>query len=152
MWRSEKMWKSEKMMHAFRGKRKRGESMIQVPSSTDIFEELRQLSNTNRYHVMTTPMLTVQFRLSGVPRRDNQILDIDIVQIEIKEEYQRQGNGVQFFKNVVEAAKLMNRGVFLEQCITPASQGLRGKLIELGLATAYKEVIYGPFSALSTGI
>ena len=94
-------------------------------------------------------MLNVQFRRSIVPRRDNDTLDFDIVQIEIHEPYRNQGNGTQFFKNVMKAAKTFGRGVYLEQCITEASQGLRRRLIENGLATPFKEEIYGPFNALS---
>ena len=144
------MWKVEhRSNQLYRGKRKRSNA-LQVPTSADILLQLKQLSNTNRYHTMKTPMLTVQFRFSTVPRRDNTtMLDIDIVQIEIKEAYQKKGNGIQFFKNVIEAAKELEKGVYLEQCITPASQAWRKRLIELKLALPYKEEIFGEYNAIS---
>ena len=123
--------------------------LVNVPSPEEIVEELKQLSMRRRYHFLITPMLLVQFRLSIVPRRDNDTLDFDIVQIEIKEPYRNQGNGTQFFKNVMEAAKTFGRGVYLEQCVTEASQGLRRRLIDNGLATPYMTDVYGPLNALS---
>jgi len=98
---------------------------------------------------MKTPMLTIQFRFSTVERREGSLLDIDIVQIEIEEAYQKQGNGVQFFRNMIEAAKHLDKGVYLEQCITPASQAWRKRLIKLQLVLPYKEEIYGNYNAIS---
>jgi len=123
--------------------------LVKVPSPEEIVKELNQLSDIHNYHNMITPMLKVLFRFSRVPRRGNDTLDFDIVQIVIHEPYRNQGNGTQFFKNVMKAAKTFGRGVFLEQCITKASQGLRRRLIENGLATPFEEEIYGPFLALS---
>lgn len=132
-------------------KRPKRDAII-VPTAEQIGKELDQLSNTNRYHTMVTPMLTAQFRASQVFRRDGTqsgVLDFDLTQIEIHEPYARKGNGVAFFRNLMKAAKKRNRGVYLEQCITKASQAWRRKLIELKLVDAYKPEIYGDFNAIS---
>ena len=149
-----KEWKSEHMISQYCGKRKRKNNSndVFVPTAEEIGKELDQLSISHRYHSMVTPMLEVQFRLSLVPRREGDakhVLDFDITQIVIHEPYIKQGNGVQFFQNMMSAAKKRNRGVYLEQCITPASQAWRRKLISLNLAEAYMPHVYGEFNAIS---
>ena len=105
--------------------------------------ELANLTMSNRYHTITTPFLRVLLRLSTVPRRGTGgVLDYDIVQIEAQPA--GAGIGYRFFKTMVEAARARGRGVFLEQCISEGSQGLRTKLLRDGLATPY-----GDMSALS---
>ena len=123
--------------------------VIEVPSVDEIEQTLKQMSDCINYIDIVTPMMKVQLRKSCVPRRGNSTLDYDIVQIAIEEKYQKQGNGVQFFKNMVEAAARDDRGVYIEQCITDASQAWRKKLISQGIAHPFKEDIYGPYNAIS---
>ena len=129
-------------------KRKQGVSVPICPSVAEIRAVLGTLSSSNRYASMETDAVSVQFRFSVVPRRENiLILDFDIVQIQTK--MTGQNIGTQFFKNAVEAADSLGSGIYLEQCITEASQKFRKKLIRDKLATPYKEEIYGPMNALS---
>ena len=148
--------KSRRRNSRYRGKRKKAppsnspptKKQIQEPSVEDIVKELDKLSESNRYCTMETPLIRVQLRLSVLRRREeSQRLDYDIVQIEVKKP--KEGTGTRFFRNMMIAAHARGRGVFIEQCITDGSQGLRTKLIREGLATAYKEDVYGPCSALS---
>lgn len=124
-----------------------------VPTVEYLKQKLETLSAFQRYLSIsypscTAPIFDVMIRYSTVPRRGNDVLDFDIVQIGLDEKYQKQGFGTQFFKNMVEAAKLVRpkRGIYLEQCITFASQNLRKKLIDSGLAIA---VPHNDLSALS---
>ena len=124
------------------------EPSLQYIGKEYIGKELDKLHPiSKKYHTMSTPLIHVMFRLSTVPRRDNDILDYDIVQIKVMRP--RKGIGTRFFENMVAAAKKRNRGVFLEQCITPDSKGFRAALIRKGLATAFKEDTYGDTAALS---
>ena len=91
---------------------------------------------------MRTSFVTVMLRYSTVKRRGNDVLDYDIVQIEVNPT--QMGIGSRFFENLMIAARERNRGVFLEQCISPDSKAFKEKLIARGVATPY-----GEYSALS---
>jgi len=101
--------------------------------------------------VLFRSMLEVVFSLSNLERRGhgNETKDFDIETIFIYPPYRRKGNGVQFFKNVMEAAKRLERGVYVANCNSEDSRGFRSHLIREKIATPYMENVYGPTNALS---
>ena len=109
----------------------------QLPTVDAIKSVLSTLDNQSRYAHFRSPMIDAQFRLSIVPRRTTGQLDIDITQIAVPEGYQKKGIATQFFKMVVSASQELGRGVFVENCITEASQKWRARLIALHLADGY---------------
>ena len=92
-----------------------------------------------RYVSVKAFPFNAQLRWSNVPRRTKSdgtdVLDVDLVSISA-DTLKGKGLGTRFFKSLMRVAQKRGRGVFLEQAITPASQGLGRKLVQLGLATA----------------
>lgn len=103
-----------------------------------------------RYEHFNSRLVDAQFFVSIVKRRKNHVqnpdqLDFDIKQITVPDRFQGKGNATEFFKIVVSAARELGRGVFVENCITPASKKWRKRLIAQGLVVGYKDGV----SALS---
>lgn len=110
-------------------------------SDWDIDNKLYKMLLANpysKYKQVRIPPVSAMLRVSSVPRRGhNGPLNINIVQIEVDPSQQKMGYGTLFFKSLMKAAKKMERGVYLEQAITPASQALAKKLVREGLATQF---------------
>ena len=90
--------------------------------------------------------LKTLLRLSSVARRrryavgtdpTSVALDVDIVQIVVNPDMQHRGVATNFYEVLLDAAKRMGRGVFVECCITPASMGWANKLVRNGRAVPY---------------
>ncbi len=114
---------------------------IAEPSVDQIHQVLETFHkpNSSRYIEFSSGVFgLVTLRLSCAPRRYPQkTLDYDIVKIVVNGQHRRQGYATRFFKNIMIAAERNGRGVFLEQCITPGSQGLACSLLDKGLVTKW---------------
>jgi hypothetical protein len=81
----------------------------------------------------------VMMRKSRAHRRTGtDILDFDIVQITVREEHRRKGWATKLFISMIKVAERMDRGVYLESCVTPESRSLGHSLVREGLATRPK--------------
>ena len=107
-----------------------------VPTTEQLIGVLKLLTQTlTRITIQTATIEKLELRLSRAYRRSGTpILDVDIVRIKMREGKKGEGRGTQLFKNLMRAAATINRGVFLEQCITDDSRAWGKRLEERGLA------------------
>lgn len=118
---------------------------VVAPSVNEILEALARME---QYTTIATEYIYVQLRRSIVPRRPtlSNCVDFDIVQIQTTPE--KSGIGTKFVINLIEAARIQGRGVFLEQTITDASRAWAATLVEKGLMQPFQPE-YGPFNYIS---
>lgn len=116
-----------------------------LPSDNDIrrvaHEAVQELvCGFSKYHTFECAWVRLMLRKSSVPRRGDHTLDVDIVQVELHCPL-RHGVGTQLVLNLaLEAFSLRTpRGLYIEQAITPASEGLLARLVLLGEATYYRD-------------
>ena len=102
-----------------------------VPSVDEIQRVLADMGPANKYKEVGIGSVSVMFRASSVPRRENDRRDFDIVQIETIPA--RSGIGTKFVINLIQAAHAIGRGVFLEQTITVSSRAWANKLVRENL-------------------
>ena len=94
------------------------------------------LGGMGTYERVCSDNVDVLLRWSTAPRRQNsKHLDIDIVQMQTNPT--RSGIGTKFVVNLIEAAKKLDRGVFLEQTITEGSRAWAAKLVREELMQPY---------------
>ena len=111
-----------------------------LPEVSEIVSVLRGLSNLDRYANVNIGCFQVMIRLSVVKRREGfpgqeDVLDFDIVQIQLPDEYTRRGLGSEFFLRFADACYVVGkRGAYLESAITPGSMGMMQKLCKRGSA------------------
>lgn len=102
-----------------------------VPSVSTLKQALATWE-CGQYQQLHFGSVEVQLRRSIVPRRkDPRELDFDVVQIRTTPT--RKGIGTEFLVNLIEAAGLLGRGVFLEQTISDDSEKWAEKLVRDGI-------------------
>ena len=118
---------------------------VEAPSVNEI---RKALAGMERHPIIDTECIYVELRRSIVPRRPTLpgFLDFDIMQIQTTPE--RSGIGTNFVINLIEAARIQGRGVFLEQTITDASKAWAATLVKKGLMQPFQPE-YGPFNYIS---
>ena len=100
---------------------------------------------TNYYYFDNEWLHIVLRRSRANPRRallnvENPPKDIDIIQISLKEDYQKKGIGTELIEQLaIEGYNQKNYSLFIEQAITPDSQGLLKKFIRENKGVYYND-------------
>ncbi len=106
-----------------------------VPNLETALEQLKDGFPLNHFETTIGPV-TFGLRLSRVPRRgEDQPLDIDPYRIKVEEKQQKSGYATKLVQELVPLAwKKYGRGVFIENCITPASEAWAASLVRKEIA------------------
>jgi len=124
-----------------------------VFSSENMLQQLKKnIKFRQKYLELNNKYMRVQLRLSSVARRGKGgPLDVDIVTIEVKQQFRGHGFASLFFNRLVDVAKQIGRGVFIEQCITDGSQSLAASLLKKNLIVGKDPGFYGGPICKKTG-
>ena len=116
-------------------KKQKDDHDLRVPSVSTLTKMLKTLQyGSPQEHDFDN--VYVYLRHSIAQRREDQRkLDFDIVKI--KTSPTRKGIGTKFIVNLVKAAGLLGRGVFLEQTISTHSENWAKKLVKDGIMKPY---------------
>lgn len=110
------------------------EEELRLPEWKATRETLSKLTRHQRYLELRCGAVQVELRWSIVPRRGlGGPLDVDIVKIAVDAGQRRRGIGTRFCITLaVLVFRLLGKGLYLEQCITPSSHGLALRLLRMG--------------------
>lgn len=87
------------------------------------------LSGYSSYYNISNDFISLMIRKSNIPRREENILDVDVVQISIAESLRKKGIATRVIRELARIASKHNRGLFIECAITPGSINLVKRLV-----------------------